>query len=229
MKEFKIKEDWLNQDGTYKCPHCSKNYSKKGISTHIWRSHGNGIIHDPNIGYKRDRVIWNKHKTAETNESIKNQKETLKFKYESGQLTPSWLGKSHTNESKQKISRALSLNNKGGRSKWYDVKNAKGEIVRVQGTWELRFAHILNIIDVDWIKPSLNHTEHSFKWIDDIGITHTYTPDFWSPKLKKYFEIKGYWWGDDKRKMQLVLEQYNNINIEIIQKKELESYEKLIK
>lgn len=96
----------------------------------------------------------------------------------------------------------------------------------MQGTWEQRFAKILNIIDKHWIKPSLYHKVHSFNWVDDNGEKHTYTPDFYSPKLNKYFEVKGYWWGDDKKKMEKVLEQ-NNINIEIIQKKELEIYEKL--
>mgnify|MGYP006211505003 CR=1 FL=1 len=26
-----------------KCPHCEKEYSVKGLGTHIWRSHGKGI------------------------------------------------------------------------------------------------------------------------------------------------------------------------------------------
>ena len=64
----------------------------------------------------------------------------------------------------------------------------------------------------------------TLKWIDENKIEHYYTPDFWSPKLKKYFEVKGYWWGNDKAKMRLVLEQ-NTVNLEIIQKSDLESYE----
>lgn len=228
MKDTKIKEDWSNPDGTYKCPHCFKSYSKKGISTHIWRSHGTGKEHNPNAGYEKDRVVWNKGKTIETDETVKKYVETLKSKYESGELIGSFTGKNHTNKAKQKISKALSLNNKGGRSKWYDVKNAKGEIVKVQGTWEFRFANVLNLIDEDWIKPAINHPEHSFEWVDD-GIKHNYTPDFWSPKFRKYFEIKGYWWGNDKRKMQIVLEQHTTINIEMVHKKELEVYEQLIK
>lgn len=229
MKNIKVKQEWLNTDGTYKCPYCAKSYSKKGISTHIWRSHGDGESHDPNSGYKTNRTAWNKGKTAETSESIEQQSNTLKSKYESGELIPSWTNKKHSSETKQKMSRARSLNNKGGRSKWYNVKNAKDQNVKVQGTWELRFAKVLNLIDPDWIKPSLNHPEHSFEWIDDSGLLHTYTPDFWSPKLNKYFEIKGYWWGDDKRKMELVLEQHSKIKIEVVRKSELETYERLIK
>jgi hypothetical protein len=40
-----INEDWLNEEtGKYKCPECDKEYTKKGISTHIIRAHG-----DPDI------------------------------------------------------------------------------------------------------------------------------------------------------------------------------------
>ena len=35
-----IKDEWLNKEsGLYKCPYCSKEYSRKGISTHILRQH----------------------------------------------------------------------------------------------------------------------------------------------------------------------------------------------
>lgn len=35
-----------------KCEICGKEYSKKGIGTHIWRAHGDGKNHDPNIARK---------------------------------------------------------------------------------------------------------------------------------------------------------------------------------
>jgi hypothetical protein len=36
-----------------KCPYCSKEFSKHGIATHIWRSHTiKGQKFDPNRGYK---------------------------------------------------------------------------------------------------------------------------------------------------------------------------------
>ena len=39
---IKVLESWKQENGMYKCPHCDKEYVKKGISTHIWRTHGNG-------------------------------------------------------------------------------------------------------------------------------------------------------------------------------------------
>lgn len=208
-----------------KCPYCGKEYSKKGIGTHIWRVHGKGKEHNPNKGFENGtRVTWNKGLTKETDDRVKSYGETIRKTIETN--GNSFEGKHHTKETRNIISKKLSKNNKGGRCKWFKVEKPTGEIVKVQGTWEQRFAKILNIIDKHWIKPSLYHKVHSFNWVDDNGEKHTYTPDFYSPKLNKYFEVKGYWWGDDKKKMEKVLEQ-NNINIEIIQKKELEIYEKL--
>ena len=50
-----------NKDGLYNCPHCDKPYSAKGIGTHVWRKHGEGKEHDPNIGFiNKMRTAWNK-------------------------------------------------------------------------------------------------------------------------------------------------------------------------
>lgn len=137
-------------------------------------------------------------------------------------------GRKHTEETKKIISEKLSKNNKGGRCKWFDFLKSNGEIVRVQGTWELRFAKVLEILDSEWIKPNSKNKGHSFKWNDDEGKIHTYTPDFYSKKLKKYFEVKGFWWNNDKRKMELVINQNPELNIEIIFNDDLKNYENLI-
>jgi len=37
---MRVDKKWLNKEtGKYKCPYCEKEYSKKGISTHIMRKH----------------------------------------------------------------------------------------------------------------------------------------------------------------------------------------------
>ena len=42
----------MQLNGLYKCPYCKKEYSKLGIGTHIWASHGEGINHKPTLGKK---------------------------------------------------------------------------------------------------------------------------------------------------------------------------------
>ncbi|MCK9575808.1 MAG: hypothetical protein WC979_00760 [Candidatus Pacearchaeota archaeon] len=210
------------------CPHCGKEFPYKGIATHIWRMHGDGQNHNPNIGYANgSREIWNKGLSKETSDAVAQMGKTLSAKIANGEITPSFLGKTHTAEQRKKTSERMSLHNPGGKCKWFEYEKANGDKVKVQGTWELRFAKVLDLIDNEWIKIGVGNSTHSYEWEDESGITHMYTPDFYSPKLNKYFEVKGYWWGDDKNKMIKVQEQHN-LNIEIIQKKELAIYEKLI-
>lgn len=221
---IQIQEKWKMSTGKYKCPECNLEYGKSGIATHIWRSHGAGINHIP-PGPPKGHIPWNKGLTKETSDKILQQANNLKRRYAEGELIPIWLGKKLSEKTRRKISKKLSINNKGGRCKWYEHTKPNGNKIKVQGTYELRFAKVLDIIDGNWIKPTTSN--HSFTWCKD-GIEHTYSPDFYVPKLNKYFEIKGYWWGDDKEKMRLVIEQNSNANIEIVFKKDLEYYEKLI-
>jgi hypothetical protein len=211
---------------TYNCPYCNKEYSKMGIATHIWRSHGSGKSHNPNKGYiDNNRKVWNKNETKFTNKCILKQSETLKHNIEIGKIVPGFTNKKHTLKSKRIISKKLSKNNKGGRSKWYKFYKSNGHIVKVQGTWEYRFAKVLEFIDEDWIKIK-REPDHLYEWVDVDNITHNYTPDFYSPKLDKYFEVKGYWWGNDEQKMKYVQTQYNNKIFDIIRNTELLKYEK---
>ncbi len=215
-------------NGKIKCGYCGKEYSKFGIKTHIWRNHEDGKDFNPNKNRAKDLKsgkikIWNKGLSKETDDRVKKSAQTFSDNLKTGKTIHGWLGKKHSIETREKISKALSKNNKGGKCKWYEVIKNNGDKVKVQGTWELKFSKVLNIIDDNWIKLGVGNKNHSFKWLDDEKNKHTYTPDFWSPKLQKYFEVKGYWWGNDKRKMELVLEQ-NTINVEILKKKELNNY-----
>jgi hypothetical protein len=128
-------------------------------------------------------------------------------------------GKSLTEEHKRKIS----LGNKGGRCSWYEIIKFNGEKIKVQGSYELRFTKILNNLDENWIKPSIWNREHQFQWWDKNGKSHWYTPDFWSPKLQKYFEIKGFWRKGDEEKKDFI---YSLKNVEIVFLKDLNEYEK---
>jgi len=209
------------------CPKCGLLYSKNGIGTHMWRKHGDGKNHNPNSGYDNGRTAWNKGLTKEHDPSLKKASETYKAKVKSGEIVPSFLGKHHSKETSERISAKLSVNNKGGKCKWFEYQKKNGTFFNLQGTWEVRFAVVLDKIDPDWIKIGVGKKSHSFEWIDENKQSHSYTPDFYCPNLNKYFEVKGYWWGDDKNKMQQVISQNQNVQIEIVLKKDLEAYEKI--
>jgi len=123
-------------------------------------------------------------------------------------------GKKHSDESKRKISEKLSVNNKGGRAKWYDVAGQ-----RVQGTWERDIASKLTDLGVPWIKLKTN--KDTLKYVMN-GKERSYTPDFYLPEFDMYLEIKGFWWGDDREKMRIVLETHTDKRIVIIEKQEYE-------
>lgn len=113
---------------------------------------------------------------------------------------------------KEKLVKKLSINNKGGKCKWYVVDGQK-----VQGTWERNIAIKLSEMNIKWVKLKTNKDIIQYE-LD--GVIKSYTPDFYLEEYDVYLEIKGYWWGNDKSKMIAVKEQHPEKKIKIIEKLE---------
>lgn len=120
-------------------------------------------------------------------------------------------------EARTRLSIQQSIKNRGGKSKWFTVGEYK-----VQGTWEKNIAEKLTELNIKWKKLTVN--KDILEYIID-GKIKRYTPDFYLPQYNLYLEIKGYYWGKDRDKMEAVKSQHPNIRIEIIQK---DKYEKLM-
>lgn len=103
----KISDFIQTSDNKFICPYCQKVYSKHGIKGHIWRNHT-----EEGKNFVPNRTSWNKGQTKENNESIKKASETLKQRYANEEITPSFKGKHHTEETKNKISKSMKKNNK---------------------------------------------------------------------------------------------------------------------
>jgi hypothetical protein len=212
MTNIKLNNEWLQLNGKYKCPYCEKEYVKKGICSHIWMVHDNdGILWSKNIKHKGwPKEGWNTGLTKETDERIRINSEhvskTFKNKIKNGTYKPYILNKKQRKEA----SIRMSLNNPGGKCKWYNVNG-----IKVQGTWEKTLAELLVKYDIKWTKPTTK--THIFKYIME-GKTKHYTPDFYLKDYNKYIELKGYWWGKDKEKMKIVIDTYPNTDIKIIEK-----------
>lgn len=115
--DIRINETWKQESGKYKCPHCNKDYSRNGISTHIWRSHGQGKDHNPNEKRKKDSyVAWNKGLTKETNDSVRKGGETYSQRIKDGEIEASWKGKKHKKETIQSISSSMIKAHEDGRA-----------------------------------------------------------------------------------------------------------------
>jgi hypothetical protein len=167
--------------------------------SHIWRSHGEGKNHNPNIGFTMQRVAWNKGLSKESDERVKHYADqvsrTLKQQIKQGIFKPRRMGA----EQRQKTSIRQTLHNNGGRCKWFQVGSQK-----VQGTWERNIALICNSLSIEWKKLKTN-SDIFYYTIDNIK--RRYTPDFYLAEVDRYIEIKGYWWGNDQEKMKVVFEQ----------------------
>ena len=156
---------------------------------------------------KFEDIEWQRKKG--TNQYIKAKKENKSLpKYE---RKATFFGKHHTEETKRKISKSISLNNHGGKCKWYEYKGTN-----LQGTWELAIAKKLDQFSISWIKTK--EKRYILEYIDDNKKLHSYNPDFYLKEYNYFLEIKGHWWGKDKRKMELVMEQNPNVKIKIIEK-----------
>lgn len=95
--------------------------------------------------------------------------------------------------------------------KWYTVNG-----IKVQGTWEKHFAEYLNGMNILWTRKPISFQK-----------THRYTPDFYCPVENVYFEVKGFRRDRDIYKMYLVLDEYPNIQIKMIEKEQLDNLDKI--
>jgi len=180
-------------DSKIKCEICQKEFSKYGINTHIWRSHSIGINHDPNIGFKNGtRINWNKGLTKDDNLSIKKGAETLKNKYDSGELIHPRKGKALTEEHKEKLrknfNKNISKNIGRGKKGWY-----KG--YWCDSSWEL--AYVIYNLEHN-IKFERNKKGFDYMFENRV---HKYYPDF-ILEDGTYVEIKGYLSIKDKEKIK---------------------------
>jgi hypothetical protein len=150
------------------CSYCGKEYSVKGIGTHIWRSHGDGKGHTSTSG----KEPWNKGK---------HHSEETKFKIGKSNQGKTW---NHSKETKNKISNSLK-----GKTGGYRKGSGRGKRGWYKGfwcdsSWELAFV----IYNLDHNVNFQRNTE-KFQYIFD-GQIHYYIPDFIING--NYIEIKGY-------------------------------------
>ena len=201
----------MQKNNIWICNLCERNFaSRQATTSHIYRSHTNQGNRCG--GRQIGTTAWNKGLTKETDIRVAKNATSV------SNAMKGKPGRPHTDETKRKLSLSASINNKGGRSKWYEVAGQK-----VQGTWERNVALKFEEMEIKWEKLKTN--QHTFDYVID-GKTRCYTPDFFLQEYETYLEIKGRWWGNDKEKMDIVLKTYPNKKIVIIEK---DDYEKILR
>ena len=201
---------YKQEGNNWVCCLCDRYFSSRQATTsHIHRTHVKpGISYG---GHTKGKPAWNKGLTKLTDQRV--NKNALSV----SKSTKGRKGRPHSDETKLKISLKMSINNKGGKSKWYEVAGQK-----VQGTWERNCALKFEEKNIVWEKLKTN--QHTFQY-EMNGKLKSYTPDFYLKEYDVYLEIKGYWWGEDRKKMDIVLEKYKDKKIIVIEK---EKYEKIL-
>lgn len=217
--KIKIQQEWKIDENKFRCPFCFKIFSFMGIGTHIWRMHKEGVNHKPSLGQNfkcrpytksgKKRISWNQGLTKETDERIRKTGEIISALNKRKVLNGTYKITPMNQEARTKLSIRQSLHNSGGKCKWYTIANQK-----VQGTWELYIAQIFEEFKIQWI----SHRNYLDYKIDNK--IKRYTPDFYLPKFDIHLEIKGYWWGNDKEKMECVLKQHQDKKFIVIEKKD---------
>lgn len=139
--------------------------------------------------------------------TTRNRSDAVKNAFELGRKIPPVMSEKH----RKATSERQSLNNSGGRCKWFEVDGQ-----RVQGTWERDIADKMTQEGIEWIKVGKKKDILIYE-LD--GRQRAYTPDFYLPLFDLYLEIKGYWWGRDRAKMDAVIAQHPDLKIRIIEKK----------
>jgi len=178
------------------CKVCLKQFSLKGIGTHIWRSHGEGRDFKPG----KSHPAWNKGLKAD-DPRVAKSRISLKKRFESGDLIPWQLGKSKLTDeriAKQAEKIAKTVKQKISNGDWH-VSFSKRRIherngVKFHGTWELRYSIWLDEQGINWIR-----NEKSFPYYFN-EVQRQYTPDFFLPEQNLYIEIKGYETEKDRAK-----------------------------
>lgn len=202
-------ENYYQLNNIWICKECQREFnSRQATTSHIYRTHKNpGVSFG---GHQIGKPSWNKGLSKEIDQRVAKNALAVSIS------TKGRTGRPHTEESKRKISQKLSINNKGGRSKWYEVAGQK-----VQGTWERNVALKFEDLGIEWKKLKTNKDVLEYVMDDKI---RCYTPDFYLPAYNIFLEVKGHWWGRDKEKMDIVLKTYPNKNIVIFEKEQYEKF-----
>lgn len=150
---------------------------------------------------KARECITSKHRKS-AGEKIKELHE--QGVYKNVYLKKPWLGKTHTEKTKNKIrEKALASKHRRLRRKVVEYNG-----VLMDSTWELELAKRLDELKIKWSRPD------PIPWIDEEGITHNYFPDFYLEDYDIFLDPKNpHALKVQKKKIKMLLEQYNNIVI----------------
>lgn len=189
---------------SWTCKHCNKDFDFDNTSQKA--NHSRWCNENPKSKQYRDNLAHSRNsitKEARLRANEKIKQNWKNGKYDNADHGKSFRGKSHTAESKAKISKAA-LNSKHRRLK-RNLINYKG--ILLESTWELELAKRLDAISVKWERPE------PLPYIKE-GQTHNYFPDFYLPDYDLYVDPKNpHACRVQSDKIEILMSTYSNIVI----------------
>lgn len=175
------------------CDKCNKDrgYQRKNV-------HGHGLC----------RVCVSSHIHSGKVVSEESKKKMSKNNHLNNGGVHPMRGRKHSEETKAKLSRAATRQSKRYKGN-FSYNGSVGEI-RMRSSWEVKYAEWLDAQNITW----------SYEPTFELSNGKLYTPDF---KLEDgtVIEIKGYFRGDAKKKWNMFVEEYPDINKQLLMKAEL--------
>lgn len=157
-------------------------------------------------GFSNNGIYW-----AVKNKRLKMRKsgETNKIKHKLGKIDYSIY---RTKEFRKKQSKFGGYKENSGRCKHLSYSKKDGTLVKIQGSWELKFVRFLDEKNINWERNKLG-----YKYIFE-NKEHIYFPDFLLTDNETYIEVKGYQTSKDNAKWNQFPKK-----LLIVKKKEIEN------
>lgn len=173
-----IQESWKQENGLYKCPYCGKEFTRKGIATHIFLMHTEeGKEFKSSANYNmRGKRSWNHGLTKASDIRVKQGAEKLKGSKHKKPITEETRLKLRINAYKNNFGKSLHARKTNGKCGYY-------KDYQCDSSWELAF--VIYCLEHN-IKIERNKIGFQYYYKNK---SHLYYPDF---KIgDTYYEIKG--------------------------------------
>lgn len=186
------------------CKHCNKffdfeNPSEKANHSRWCKSNPKRSEYEQFLRHRRNDML-----KPEYNEKriLGIKKAHSDGKYDHVDYSTSFLGKKHTEETKNHL-RKKALESKHRRLR-RNLIEYKG--ILLDSTWELELAKRLDDLNILWTRPK------PIKWLDKEGIGHHYFPDFYLPDYDIFLDPKNpAAYNVQKEKIEILQKTYSNI------------------